>query len=157
VKSMSNALAIVRIRGPIHVNKNVERTFKLLKLFKKHNCTIVKPDKVTIGMIEKIKDHITWGEIDQETLIELIKKRGRISEVKAVDDKYISEKVGSLEEFVKKIIEGKESIKKLQIKTFKLSPPRKGFESKGIKRSFKEGGALGYRGAKINDLIKRMI
>lgn len=154
---MSSALAIIRIKGQIHVNKDVENTFKLLRLYKKHNCVIVKPDSITIGMLEKIKDFVTWGEIDQETLLELIKKRGRISEAKAIDDEYIKEKVGSLEDFGKKIIEGKESIKKLQIKTFRLSPPRKGFESKGIKRAFKQGGVLGYRGSKINDIIKRMI
>jgi len=38
---------------------------------------------------------------------------------------------------------------------FRLAPPVKGYE--GIKRSFKEGGALGYRGKKINDLIWRMM
>ncbi len=40
---------------------------------------------------------------------------------------------------------------------FRLHPPRKGFERKGIKIPFKVGGALGYRGDKINDLIKRMM
>jgi large subunit ribosomal protein L30 len=38
-----------------------------------------------------------------------------------------------------------------------LAPPVKGFGRKGIKKSFSLGGALGYRGDKINDLIKRMI
>ncbi|MEE9525238.1 MAG: uL30 family ribosomal protein [Candidatus Woesearchaeota archaeon] len=42
-------------------------------------------------------------------------------------------------------------------KYFRLHPPRKGFERKGIKIPFKQGGALGPRGTKINDLIKRMI
>ena len=37
---------------------------------------------------------------------------------------------------------------------FRLHPPRKGYE--GIKRSFKEGGALGYRAEKINTLLRRM-
>lgn len=40
---------------------------------------------------------------------------------------------------------------------FRLSPPRKGFERKGIKVHFSRGGVLGYRKAKINDLIKRMV
>lgn len=40
---------------------------------------------------------------------------------------------------------------------FRLNPPRKGFGRKGIKRPFKVGGALGYRGDKINDIIKRMV
>ena len=42
-------------------------------------------------------------------------------------------------------------------KNFRLNSPRKGYGRKGIKVSFNEGGALGYRGNKINDLIKRMI
>ena len=40
---------------------------------------------------------------------------------------------------------------------FRLSPPKKGFGRKGIKVPFSEGGALGNRESKINDLIKRMI
>ncbi len=44
-----------------------------------------------------------------------------------------------------------------RIKPFRLSPPKGGFERKGIKVSFKSGGALGYRGEKINNLIKKML
>jgi large subunit ribosomal protein L30 len=40
---------------------------------------------------------------------------------------------------------------------FRLSPPRGGFERKGIKRHFADGGALGDRKDKINELIRRMI
>jgi large subunit ribosomal protein L30 len=40
---------------------------------------------------------------------------------------------------------------------YRLHPPIKGFERKGIKLPFKVGGALGDRKEKINDLIKRMI
>ncbi|MBW2991951.1 uL30 family ribosomal protein [Candidatus Woesearchaeota archaeon] len=42
-------------------------------------------------------------------------------------------------------------------KFFRLNPPRKGYGRKGIKWQFVMGGALGYRGDKINDLLKRMI
>ena len=42
-------------------------------------------------------------------------------------------------------------------KFFRLNSPRGGFERAGIKRSFAVGGALGYRGSGINDLIRRMI
>jgi len=38
---------------------------------------------------------------------------------------------------------------------FRLQPPRGGFRG-GIKQHF-PNGALGYRGAKINDLVKAMI
>ena len=42
-------------------------------------------------------------------------------------------------------------------KYFRLNPPRKGFGRKGIKHPYQSGGALGYRGEAINDLIKRMV
>ena len=54
-----------------------------------------------------------------------------------------------------------ETIKSLGIgekkKVTHLAPPRGGFERKGIKQPFKKGGALGNRGEKINDLIKKML
>jgi len=40
---------------------------------------------------------------------------------------------------------------------YRLHPPIGGFEKKGTKRSFKEGGALGDRGEKIKELIKKMV
>jgi large subunit ribosomal protein L30 len=40
---------------------------------------------------------------------------------------------------------------------FNLNPPRKGYGRKGIKLPFAKGGASGYRGDKINELIGRMI
>lgn len=40
---------------------------------------------------------------------------------------------------------------------FFLAPPRKGYGRRGIKRSFVDGGALGDRREKINELIQRMI
>lgn len=40
---------------------------------------------------------------------------------------------------------------------FRLAPPKGGFERKGIKSPFTKGGVLGYRGDKINNLIKKML
>lgn len=57
------------------------------------------------------------------------------------------------EEVIKELKEKRPSAKKF----FSLHPPRGGFERKGIKKPFNLKGALGYRGDKINDLIKKMI
>lgn len=57
------------------------------------------------------------------------------------------------EETVKLLKEKRPSAKKF----FSLHPPRGGFERKGIKKPFNLKGALGYRGDKINVLIKKMI
>ena len=40
---------------------------------------------------------------------------------------------------------------------YRLHPPIKGYERKGIKTTYSKGGALGYRGKDINTLITRMV
>ena len=40
---------------------------------------------------------------------------------------------------------------------FRLKPPEKGFEKKGIKKQYSLGGVLGYRKGKINELIRKML
>ena len=57
------------------------------------------------------------------------------------------------EETLKKLSEKQEGKKKF----FRLNSPKKGYGRKGIKIPFSKGGALGYRGAGINDLILRML
>ncbi len=66
---------------------------------------------------------------------------------------------GELDDDTYKLLVDKRGIKKdgkLQ-KYFHLQPPRGGFGRRGVKYSFGQRGALGYRGVKINDLIKKMI
>ncbi len=43
------------------------------------------------------------------------------------------------------------------VKVYRLSPPKGGFERKGIKTAFAVGGVLGYRGDAINALIQKML
>lgn len=62
---------------------------------------------------------------------------------------------GEIDESTLKLLNEKRG--KKDKKFFRLQPPRKGFERKGTKKSFSIGGALGYRGEKINELIKRMV
>ncbi|MDP2750281.1 MAG: uL30 family ribosomal protein [Nanoarchaeota archaeon] len=112
---------VVRVRGEGRSSEKVKDTLAMLHLYKRNFCVVLKNTPENKGMLEKVKDMITWGEIDDETLKLLKEKRDQ----------------------------GK--------KYFRLNPPRKGFERKGIKVSFKAGGALGYRGEKINGLLKRMI
>ena len=47
-------------------------------------------------------------------------------------------------------------MKTIKDKTFRLHPPKGGFERRGIKKTFKEGGVLGYRGKEIIKLIEKM-
>ncbi len=139
-------LAAIRVRGLNEIKGKIEDTLRMLRLYKKNYCCVLPNNPVYAGMLKKSKDYITWGEIDDETFNILMGKRGE--EFKGQEtDKH--KKIGYNGFFVL-------DNKKFK-KYFRLSPPRKGFGRKGIKHSFKEGGALGYRGAAINELIKRMV
>jgi len=50
----------------------------------------------------------------------------------------------------------KSKVKKIKEKTYRLNPPRGGFERKGIKTSYARGGALGKRPS-MDTLIKKML
>ncbi|AEH23868.1 50S ribosomal protein L30 [Pyrococcus yayanosii] len=152
-------LAVIRIRGRVNVRRPIRDTLAMLRLHRVNHCVIVDDTPSYLGMLQKAKDYITWGEINKETLAKLIRKRGKLIGNKPVTDEYVQEKLGmTIEEFAEKVIRGEMSLKDLpNLKpVFRLHPPRGGFRG-SKKRSFKEGGALGYRGEKINDLIERML
>jgi large subunit ribosomal protein L30 len=143
-KNNQTKLAVVRIRGITGVSKSIKDTMDMLGLYHNNYCAIV--DESMFNMVRKAKDYVTWGEIDDETLKMLAEKRGEEYKGRETDSK---NKI-KYKKFIS--INGKK-----YKRYFRLSPPRKGFERKGIKVPFSKGGAIGYRKEKINDLIKRMI
>lgn len=133
---------------------------KMLRLFNKNYCVVVDNNQNYIGMIKKIKDYVTWGEIDKNTFEFLLKKRGKLAGNKPLTEEYLKEKLkSSFTEFAKDFFDGKKLLKDIPgVKQFfRLSPPVKGFERGGIKKPFSMGGALGYRKDNINNLVQRMI
>lgn len=117
-------VAAILIRGPHDIEANIRETLYLLRLRKKHACAVHEKTPVIMGMLRKVKDYATYGEISEETFAEMAKKR------KPKDEKH---------------------------PVFHLHPPRGGYGRKGIKVSFQEKGALGYRKDRIKDLIMRML
>jgi large subunit ribosomal protein L30 len=144
--SGSKKVAIVLVRGKVGLSHQVKETLKLLRLSRKNNCVVVDPSPMIKGMLQKVKDFVTWGEINNETFKELIKVRGVEFLGRTQDTKAKYTYKGFFEFSGKKYH-----------KTFTLNPPKKGFGRKGIKTPFKLGGALGYRATAMEDLLKRMI
>lgn len=149
-------IAVLRIRGT-GMKKEFNDTLKMLRLTKPNHLTIVDDRPQYLGMLQKIKDFTTFGEIDLETFKKLLIKRGRRLGNKRIDENYIKEKTGkSLNSYAKEFMEFKAELEDLEIKkVFRLHPPKKGFKS--IKKGYNQGGDLGYRGEAINKLIERMI
>ena len=150
--------AVVRIRGRVGVRKEVEDTLRMLRLRRVNNCVLVPENPSFKGMLEKAKDYITWGEINKETLVALLRKRLRLKGDKRVDEKILKEVTdfNSFEEFADALLEGKIRLKDFErLKpVFRLTPPSKGFKS--VKQHWPKGD-LGYRGEAINELLERMI
>ena len=151
--------AVIRVRGQPDVNVDVRRTMEMMNLTRVNHCVIVPENDVTKGMLQKAKDYITWGEISEATLADMIKVRGRLSGDLTVTDEYLgaNTEFATIGDMAKAIISNGYRMKDVEgaKAVFRLHPPVKGYE--GIKRSYRSGGALGYRGEAINDLIARML
>ncbi len=139
-------LAVIRVRGLTGVRDKTKYTLEILRLYKSNYCSILTSNPVNLGMLKKAKDYITWGEIDDDTFKELIKKRAEEFSGRETDSK----KKIKYDDFL--VVDNKK-IKKF----FRLNPPRKGFGTRGVKHGFNEGGALGYRGKAINELLRKML
>ncbi len=91
----------IRIRGDVGLKTPVRETLNRLRLRRKYSCIVLdKPTKEQMGMIEKMRNFVAYGEIDEATYKNLVEARGQ----KNSD--------GKLKPF------------------FRLHPPRGGIESK---------------------------
>lgn len=157
--SQAVCLAIIRLRGTINIRKDVKDTLRMLRLNRANHATVIPSSPQYLGMLQKVKDYVTWGEISRETLTQLLKKRGEMVGGKKVTLAYLKKKgFKSFEDLAHKSHSLNFKLKDLKEVTpiFRLHPPSKGFK-KSLKRAYKEDGELGYRGDKINWLIKKMI
>jgi large subunit ribosomal protein L30 len=151
-------LAAIRVRGTVGVKKDIAATMDMLRLTRINHAVLINENPSYKGMLLKSKDYITWGEIDLETLTQLITKRGRVVGGDKITDEYIKENTeySSIEEFAKAVLESEITLEDANIKqVFRLHPPRKGYE--GVKNAFQEGGSLGYRKEEIRTLINKMV
>ena len=163
--------AVVRLRGIPTTPRNIAATLDLLRVRMNFTMVVVAGSPSELGRIEQVNDWVTWGEVDADTLAEVLKKRGRIVGDKPLTLEYL-QKWGwsSFEEVALAYVTGE--INSLSCKKwsggggrppcipylkpfFRLHPPRGGLNS--VKLHFSVGGDLGYRGPLINDLIRRML
>ena len=157
---MSGIIAVLRVRGEIGIRPQIKTTLDLMKLHRKHRLILLKNTPSNKGMIDKVKDYCTFGEVDQETIIKLLSERGRLPGNNLLTEKYVKDKTKlSLKDFSENFISWKSNLKDIEglKKLFKLHPPTGGFERLGIKKPFTRGGVLGYRGKEMNKLVQKMI
>ncbi len=152
--------AIVRMRGTVNVSPDIRFALALLRLHRVNHCTLLEENEYTHGMLAKVKDYVAWGPITEEMLATLLKTRGRLSGGHRLTEEYVRTQTpyGSLPELARAMVAGSVSLKALEQYRIKpllrLHPPRKGL--RGKKRSYQQGGDLGYHGEQINELLYKM-
>ncbi|MEM5828413.1 MAG: 50S ribosomal protein L30 [Candidatus Aenigmatarchaeota archaeon] len=151
-------LAVIRMRSGIKASKEIKDTLLLLNLRYINSCVLVENTPSILGMLKKVKNYVSYGEIDKETLVLLLKKR-----LKKIGDKKVEIEdlkkygINSFEELAELLYEGKKKLKDFSEfkRVFRLHPPKGGLK-KSKKLEYPEG-ILGYIGKEINNLLRRMI
>jgi large subunit ribosomal protein L30 len=147
---------IVRVRGSIHANRGVTETLGQLHLTRPNHVTVVPETPPFRGMITRVQGYVTWGEADPTTVGRLLQERGETIEGRKLSAGLPPE-VGSkdLPELARAITEGGLPAARKLKPLFRLRAPKGGWRS--TKKPYDLGGALGYRGPKINELAERML
>ncbi len=70
-------LAIVRVRGQVHVRHDIRRTLEQFGLKKKNHCAVVEDGPSVKGMLAKAQHFVTWGPVTGETMKALEKRGGK--------------------------------------------------------------------------------
>lgn len=151
--------AVVRVRGSVNIERSIKETMRQMRLGKVNHCVLLPSDDSMKGMLQKVKDYVTWGEVEPAVLVELLRSRGRLAGDAPLTDQSLASasKYKTVDEFAKGLAGGAAFLYEVRgLKPlFRLHPPLKGHG--GIKRSFRAGGSLGYRGKEINALLLKMI
>jgi large subunit ribosomal protein L30 len=154
-----SCIVVLRLRGAAGLSRELRYVFNLMHLTKKYHATLMESNAERMGMVTKVKDYSTWGEVTPETISLLLRRRGRLKGRKKLTENYVKEVLGftSIPALADALHTSKVNLWKLvEVKPlFRLTPPRKGLRG-SIRRPYPEG-ELGYRGEAINRLIKRMV
>jgi len=159
MKEKLKCLVAVRVRGESDISQEIRDTLSMLRLTRNCHATLIDDRPSYAGMLHKVRNYVTWGEISKENVVLLLKTRGRlIGDIKLTEE-YAQElgykSLNDIAEATYNMEVEYDHLPKVK-PVFRLHPPKKGFKGK-VKRSYAAGGVTGYRGEAINDLINRMM
>jgi len=152
----------IRIRGAPGMRGKILDTLNMLRMHKVNHGVLIWGTPSYKGMLIKCKDYIAFGEIDEKTLIRLLRVRGKVEGNKSLTEEHIKNLTNykNFRELAKALLNGEIQYREkylYKIKPiFRLHPPKKGHRGT-IKKHYNEGGTLGNVGIYINGLIHKML
>ena len=160
-------VVIIRICGIWErIPKEIKLILSKLNLKELNNAVILFYNKNVVKMINLIENYVTWGYVNKHRIEDLLRKRGSVisgsNEANELSNEDIENHLGKLgivciEDIVFELTKETENAKAVlnYLGYFKLGKNDDGFEK--VNLSFEKGGSHGFRGEKINDLLKKMI
>jgi len=151
----------IRIDGTPNVKPPEELTLNSLRMKSRYSAVLLHDNPSVRGMLQRIKDHATWGEAKKEDIERLLSNRARTPEGLGLTSKFVKNKsdFAGLREVISGLYSGKVTLSKLWEMgiepCFRLHPPRGGFPNSS-KRPFADGGELGYRKEGLGKLLVKM-
>ena len=160
-------IIIIRICGQWErIPKEIQLILAKLHLKELNNAIILFYNKENFKVVKLIESYITWGYINKYTIEDLLRKRGSVTtgsdEPNDLDNVNIENALGKfgivcIEDIIFELTKETENAKHVlnYLGYFKLEKNDEGFDKANI--SFEKGGNQGFRGDKINALLKKMI
>ncbi len=150
--------AVVRLRSTMKTKPAIKTTLGLLSLTRVNHCTLVQSTPNYGGMLQVVKDYIAYGEVDADAIEELLVHRAELAGGRKLTEEYLKEHtpLSSIRELAEKLAAGDIMLRDIPAlkPILRLHPPRKGHS--GIKKTYQQGGVLGYHGKDISKLLHRM-
>lgn len=157
------SLILVRVRGTVNLSVRMADTLDMLRLQRPNHAVVIPKTPSYMGMVNRIKDYVAYGDADAGTLAEMLRTRGKVKGDKALTDAFVNDatagKHATIDAFAQALASGEATLKDLgedYKPWFRLHPPTGGHVG-STKRHYTVKGELGYRGKDINALVRRMI
>ena len=160
-------IIIIRICGVWgRIPKEIQLLLTKLNLNNLYNAVILFYNKENLKLIKLIENYVTWGFIKKTRIEELLRKRGSVTagnkEQNELDNAQIEASLGKcgifcLEDIVHELSYETKNAKSVlnYLGYFTLSEREGGFDK--VNLMYEKGGNTGFRGDKINSLLKEMI
>ncbi len=160
-------IIIIRICGQWErIPKEIQLILAKFHLKELNNAIILFYNMENFKMVKLIESYVTWGYINKYLIEDLLRKRGSVTlgnnEPNELDNVAIENSLGRLgivciEDIIFELTKETKNAKDVlnYLGYFKLEKNDDGFDKANI--SFEKGGAQGFRGDKINELLKKMI
>ena len=83
----------MKVRGTVSAQREARETLNLLRLARTNHAVLLDNRPSFMGMLYRVQNYVTWGEVSKETVALMLQKRGRFAGGKKLTDEAV-EKLG---------------------------------------------------------------